>query len=438
VRVLIVSYSFPPAGGVGVQRVSKLVKYLPDFGVEPMVLTAENPSVPIEDVALLKDIPERTLIVRTRTLEPSYQTKAKVWQDAAKRNPARRAIARLASQIFIPDPQLLWLPSAAPQLRRLSARADVVLVSAPPFSPFLLGPLARVPFVLDYRDEWRMAASYEMHGGPWATRIIDQLEPALARRAAMIVTATEEFRQNLLQRISGLDPSRVVTITNGYDPDDFDSIAGEPLPPRYSPGQKLVMTYAGTTFRHTSPKFFLAALRILQERDPALLSRLDVRFVGRVVPTEEASFDENPLPCVRRTGVLPREQALRMLAQSHVALLILDAVPHAESMYPAKLFEIMHLRKPLLAMAPSGAASRLIEKHHLGVVVNPRDSAAIATAIERYVRVFERGDVIGPARPVDIERFHRRTIAGQFAQALRSVIVRQGANHSEAGNTAGG
>ncbi|MBK9262573.1 MAG: glycosyltransferase family 4 protein [Polyangiaceae bacterium] len=431
-RVLIVSYSFPPAGGVGVQRVAKLVKYLPDFGVEPMVLTAKNPSVPIEDANLLRDIPERTVVVRTRTLEPSYKAKAKVWRDAAKPNPVRRAIARLASRFFVPDPQILWLPSAAPELRRLSAAADVVLVSAPPFSPFLLGPLARVPFVLDYRDEWRMAASYEMHDGPWATRIIDQLEPALARRAAMIVTATDEFRQNLLQRIPQLDPDRVVTITNGYDPDDFESIAHEPPPPRHAPLQKFVMTYAGTTFRHTSPKAFLAALRILQERDPAILSRLDVRFVGRIVPTEEALFNENPLPCVRRTGVLPREQALRMLAQSHVALLILDAVPGAESMYPAKIFEIMHLRRPLLALAPQGAISRLIENHNLGIVVNPRDPVAIADAIGRYVRAFEQGEIIGPASPIDIERYNRRAIAGQFAEALRSVALRHKSIPSEA------
>lgn len=431
-RVLIVSYSFPPAGGVGVQRVSKLVKYLPDFGVEPLVLTAKNPSVPIEDANLLQDIPERTTIIRTRTLEPGYEAKAKVWRDAATPNSARRAMARLASRLFVPDPQILWLPFAVPQLRRLSASADAVIVSAPPFSTFLLGPFARLPFVLDYRDEWRMAASYEMHGGLWAERFIDQLEPALAHRAAMIVTATEEFRKNLLHRIPRLDPSRVVTITNGYDPDDFESIASEPPPPRHAPGQPLVMTYAGTTFRHTSPKTFLSALRILQERDAAILSRLDVRFVGRVVPTEESSFDENPLPCVRRTGVLPRAQALRMLAQSHVALLILDAVPGAESMYPAKIFEIMHLRRPLLALAPQGAVSRLIERHNLGIVVNPRDPEAIADAILGFVRAFEHGGVIDPACPVDIERYHRRAIAGQFAAALRGIALRDESIQSEA------
>lgn len=433
-KVLVVSYTFPPAGGVGVQRVSKLVKYLPEFGVEPTVLTAKDPSVPIEDPTTLRDIPENTVIVRTRTLEPGYRTKAKVWHGAAKPNPFRRAVARFASQVFIPDPQILWLPATAPQIRRLSTKVDVVLVTAPPFSPFLLGPLARVPFVLDYRDEWRMASSYEMHTGPLATRIIDRLEPALACRAAMIVTATEEFRENLLRRIPRLDPGRVVTITNGYDPDDFQSLANVAPPSRGAPGQTLVMTYAGTTFRHTSPKGFLAALRLLQERDPAILSRIEVRFVGRIVPTEMETFEQTPLPCVQRVPFVPREQALQMLAQSHVALLILDEVPHAESMYPGKIFEMMHLRRPVLALAPRGALSRLVETHNLGTVVGPRDPPAIAEAITRYVRVLDDGGIC-PAQPYDIERFHRRAIAGQFAEVLRSAAFHGQMNPLESEDT---
>lgn len=430
------SYTFPPAGGVGVQRVSKLVKYLPEFGIEPMVLTAKDPSVPIEDQTMLRDIPENLTVVRTRTLEPSYKAKAKVWQDASKPNPIRRVVARLASQIFIPDPQVLWLPFTAPQLARLSTQVHVVLVSAPPFSPFLLGPLARVPFVLDYRDEWHAAAAYEMHGSPWKSRIIDRLEPALVCRAGMVVTATDGFRENLLRRIPNLDPKRVVTITNGYDPDDFQAIADESPPPCGAPGQTLVVTYAGTIFRYTSPKGFLAALRLLQERNPSILSKIDVRFVGRTVPTEVQAFEENPLPCVHRLPYVPREHALRMLAQSHVVLLFLDAVPEAEPIYPAKVFEMMHLRRPVLTLAPQGALSRLVERHNLGIVVSPRDPPAIAEALEKLVRAFERGELMGPAQPRDIERFHRRAIAGQFADVLRSAALRGDTNPLRSEHTA--
>src|SRR5712691_3457581 len=77
-RVLVVAYVFPPVGGAGVQRVTKFVKYLPEFGWDATVLTAENPSVPLYDESLLADIPPQTVIVKASTLEPGYALKRMV------------------------------------------------------------------------------------------------------------------------------------------------------------------------------------------------------------------------------------------------------------------------------------------------------------------------------------------------------------------------
>ncbi len=423
-RLLIVSYAFPPVGGVAVQRVTKLAKFLPSFGVETTVLTAENPSVPIKDETLLGDVPASVNVVRVRTLEPSYEKKAAVWRGKASTgrfSAARRALARLASAALVPDPQILWLPAAAPALRRLSAQADVVLVSGPPFSPFLLGPLSRVPFVLDYRDEWRTAATYEMHGGPLLARTIDTIEPVLVRRAARILTATEEFRQNLLARYHDLDASRVVTLTNGYDPEDFSRVLATPPPPAYAPGRKLVVTYAGTTFWHTSPRGLFAGLRLLASRAPALANLFDIRFAGRVVDTERAVFEENPLPMVRHLGFRPHEEALSLLAQSHLALVIVDDIPGNTCIYPGKIFDIMAVGRPCLALAPDGALSRLVERHRLGLVVHPREPAAIAQALERIALSFQRGEPVLPHRPEGLEPYHRRAIAGRLALVLGAI-----------------
>ena len=74
-RVLVVAYVFPPAGGAGVQRVTKFVKYLPEFGWDCSVLTVANPSVPVFDETLAKDVPESTVVRVARTLEPGYALK---------------------------------------------------------------------------------------------------------------------------------------------------------------------------------------------------------------------------------------------------------------------------------------------------------------------------------------------------------------------------
>ncbi|MCI0408957.1 MAG: group 1 glycosyl transferase, partial [Acidobacteria bacterium] len=174
-RVLFVAYQFPPVGGVGVQRVTKFVKYLPGYGWGTSVLTVANPSVPLIDQALLGDIPEGTLIRRARTWEPRYWMKAMV---AAEKSAAvegglvrqsRNVIRRTANLLLQPDPQILWVPPAVREGRRLIADVPhaAIVASAPPFSTFLVGRiLARkssLPLVLDYRDEWGLTNQLEQN-----------------------------------------------------------------------------------------------------------------------------------------------------------------------------------------------------------------------------------------------------------------------------------
>src|SRR5262249_39981869 len=158
---------------------------------------------------------------------------------------------------LVPDPQVLWVPFAGRALlRRLRARNDhVVLISGPPFSQFVLAFIARLQpgtaVVLDYRDEWATTRSvYEMGG---AARAGELLERAVLRAAHAVVTATEAFREELLRRFSFLDPDRVATIPNGYDPDDFPAVMRPP------PDDRFILTYVGTIFKLTSARSLLEA-----------------------------------------------------------------------------------------------------------------------------------------------------------------------------------
>jgi glycosyltransferase involved in cell wall biosynthesis len=427
-RALLVSYSFPPVGGAGVQRVAKLAKYLPLHGVRPAVLTVSNPSVPLRDESLLCDVPAAVGITRARTLEPAYGTKRAAWRASTNRAHAAErgvgAMVRLARRALFPDPQVLWQPAAhGALLSRIASKLDdVVLVSAPPFSQFLLAPLARAAglgVVLDYRDEWStLRSAYEMASLPVAHALGDALEAALLRRAHAVVVATEEFRVHLLERFPFLDPGRVVTIPNGYDTDDFP--ADLPSPPR----DRFVVTYAGTVFSLTSPRGLLAALRSLHALHPALARSLRVRFVGRVVETELDAFEGTQALGVERLGYVSHARVLNELAASHVTLCVLDDVAGAERIYPAKIFELMRLGRPVLTLAPPNSAlSRLVEHHSLGPVVHPRDEEGIIADLELRLRAFRHGDYRLDARrnATGIERYDRRALAGEFAEVLRNA-----------------
>jgi glycosyltransferase involved in cell wall biosynthesis len=426
-RALIVSYAFPPVGGAGVQRVLKLVKYLPRHGVTPAVLTVENPSVPVRDETLERDIPEFTEILRAATFEPSYATKRLAWNAAAETAPgslalARKHIVKLGRTLLVPDPQVLWLPLAGLALAsRLASRKadDVVFISGPPFSQFLLAQVARLrprtAIVLDYRDEWTTTQGvYEMGG---SARASAWLERNILRSATAVTTATEAFRSELLSRFAFLDPSIVHAVPNGYDPDDFPTPLPEPRTDRF------VLSYVGTVFRLTSARGLLEGVRLLNAREPALGALLHVRFIGRIVETEAAHFEGMEALGVERVGYLEHRQALAELAQSHAVLCLLDDCPGASRIYPAKIFEIMHLGRPCLALTPEGALADLVRRHTLGEVVSPRDPEAICAALARGLRLFrDRGVAPASARAVGTDAFHRRHLAGEFARIFRIAV----------------
>src|SRR5215203_1214966 len=168
-RALFVAYTFPPVGGAGVQRTTKFVKYLPQFGWQTSVLTVSNPSVPVRDESLCRDVPASTHVVRARTFEPGYGTKAALAKGRLRRGRSSvftRVLHRAVTAVLQPDPQVLWNgPAFLSGMRALrSAPHHAIIASAPPFSSLLLGAAlsraTKIPLVLDYRDEWGVSNKY--------------------------------------------------------------------------------------------------------------------------------------------------------------------------------------------------------------------------------------------------------------------------------------
>ncbi|HEX7598935.1 MAG TPA: glycosyltransferase, partial [Polyangia bacterium] len=411
-QALLVSYTFPPTGGAGIHRVLKLAKYLPDHGVSPAVLTALNPSVPLRDESLLRDIPAGMPVLRARTLEPGYSIKAQTWKSSSGKGASWRAravkrVTTSARQFLLPDPQILWQPGAQFALaRRLAGpqRPDVVFITAPPFSQFLLAPLTRLArgtaVVLDYRDEWiTLRQSYEMVAGDLPRMVGELLEERLLRMAHAVTTATEAFRQNLLSRFAFLRPERVFAIPNGYDRADIPPNLPRPA------SQNLVVTYAGTIFRLTSPAGLLGAVRQLHTQSPELSRLLRLRFLGRIVETELPHFEGLEALGVERVGYLPHDAMMREVAASHLLLCLLDDTPGAERIYPAKVFELMALDRPCLTLAPEGALADLVRSTHLGDLLPPRDEARIAEYLARLLSDFRNGRLPAQSPPIGIERY---------------------------------
>jgi glycosyltransferase involved in cell wall biosynthesis len=432
-RVLFVSYTFPPVGGAGVQRLTKWLKYLPRHGWQASVLTTENASVPLTDGSLARDVPAETRVVRARTLEPSYQAKAAVLKQAerprrsvgAGLRSAARSVANLALQ---PDPQVLWAPAALRAGRHLLSEVphDVVVATAPPFSTLLVGArLARaagLPLVLDYRDEWDISSRY------WENRPRDavsrwvqaRMQANALRRAQLVVATTQRSTTRLAEkcRVVGSE-ARTRCIYNGYDAEDFD----EALSPRAS-REAYRLVYLGTLWALTDATPLVEGVVRLAAESPGQAKSLEIVFAGRRTAEQSAVLARlEGLPC--RVGVLDyveHAQAVRMMREASGLCLLLSGLPAAERVVPAKLFEYMAARRPILGVLPDGECRDLLEGHPAAIVCDPREPGSVARALSQEIARAASG-----REPEwgswDPSRYSRTHLTAELAEALDTVAT---------------
>ncbi len=169
-KVLIISYYWPPAGGPGVQRWLKFVKYLPEFEIHPVIYIPENPKYPITDSSLTKEIPENITIYKNKIFEPyfyaGFLSKKKTKQISSgvisDENPSllEKFLLWIRGNMFIPDARKYWV---RPSVRFLTGiikkeEIDTIITTGPPHSLHLIGLELKknldVKWLADFRDPW--------------------------------------------------------------------------------------------------------------------------------------------------------------------------------------------------------------------------------------------------------------------------------------------
>jgi glycosyltransferase involved in cell wall biosynthesis len=433
-RVLVIAYIFPPTGGAGVQRVTKFIKYLPQFGWRPSVLTVANPSVPLFDESLLGDIPADTIIRRAKTWEPAYALKRAVTladtPDRPRAGIARRAATAFARKvgkaILQPDSQILWVPPAIREGKQLlgQLRHHAILATAPPFSTFLVGAsLSRhsgLPLILDYRDEWDLTNTYSENQRPdrWSRLVQRRMQHRVVRAARALVSTTRSSAQALEKVRSAAGGTAEVTwIYNGYDPDDFPdaSTNGAPSSERYR------LVYVGTLWNLTSAAPLMDALRLLAARRPELARRVELVFAGRRIGSQSHVLDRlKDLPYqVLGYPYVPHSDAVNLLHTADALCVFLSDVPGAGRVVPAKFFEYLAVKRPILAIIPKGELWDLLESHPAAFRFAPTDVEGIADCLAREV---ENHPSAGRAemRTWQTPGFDRRSQTKQLAGLLDS------------------
>ena len=442
-RVLFVAYLFPPVGGVGVHRATKFVKYLPDFGWDCSVLTASNPSAPLFDESLLKNIPAETIIRKAKTYEPGYAMKSMVSASHGTAKPSGlksailsgvKSVARSVSNFVLqPDPQILWRPGAVREGLKLLREIphDAIIATGPPFSSFLVGAaLAQktgVPLMLDYRDEWSISNAY------WENkkqgRIANWIQTRTQRQAILaaqsLLATTPSSAAAVAEAAREAGSSAPYThIYNGFDPDDFASHDAVPVVKKdYGRGIGLYrMSFIGTLWNLNSIAPLVDAICQLASTNPQLVSHLELVCAGRKTADQEAQLDRlNGLPChVVRLPFVEHSEAVQLMRASDSLLMLNTDLPETKRIINAKTFEYMAAKRPVFVVAPEGDVWDILRDLPGTVLCEPSDVGGInqrlSLEIERH-----RCGVHHDDDHWEIGRFERRHLAGELAHLLNAM-----------------
>ena len=421
-RVLVVAAEFPPLGGGGVIRVTKLVKYLSRLGWEVDVACSDEPLANAVDHSLLEELPAAVTIHRVRA--PLHGVSRAATAGAKRRLPREapwfralfRAREATRAMLAIPDRWLPWAVTIGRSQHRRQARPGIIIGSGPPHSVHVAGVMLarrwRVPYVADLRDEWTLRPLTRSRL-PWRRAIERRLERWCLVRAAAVVVVSDESRERYETRYPVLR-GRVNVIPNGFDPEDLAA-----LPAQTPPAQTLTVGYSGSFQVGTDVRPLFEGIG---QAVKATVHGRAVRFamVGPFLPEQidlaRASIAEDALTV---GSFVPHREALTRMGEWDVLCVV---ATDGRASLAGKVYECLALRKPIVVVAPDGPATRLVTELRAGTVADPRDADSIRAAILAALSM-SGPDFAGPSDAA-LAPYDRGRQAERWSELLDTLIER--------------
>ncbi|MCX8532864.1 glycosyl transferase family 1 [Chryseobacterium luquanense] len=426
-RILIITYYWPPAGGPGVQRWLKFAKYLPEFGWKPVIYTPENPSYPLLDESLMKDVPQDLEIIRTKIWEP-YQLAEKLNKSNKKFKAGQFDVGKnqnwksklsiwVRGNFFIPDARVFWVKPSTEFLEKYlkENKIETIVTSGPPHSMHLIGLnlkkiMPNLKWIADFRDPWT-EISYYKHLK--LTNRSDKkhrfLESEVFKNAditlATSYTDAENFRKN---------GANAFCITNGFDEADSNS---KILTPSNSQIH-FILSYIGVLEQLRNPENLWKALNNLVKTNSDFAENFSLKFVGRIddkiLETLENSNLKNH---ILNLGYVSHDKAVDEMANSSVLLITNFPNDSSKGIIPGKIFEYLATGKQIISFGPNQAdVLKILDETKAGKHFGYNDSKEIEDFLLEKFDLWKNGNL--SENTENIEQFSRKNLTKQLSEIL--------------------
>ena len=391
-KILVVSWYFPPVNTIGAVRVGKFVRFLIERGHDVGVVAGRHwghpetmpLGVPLARVVYANSVdvnaPPRMLgsMLKRLRRQPKAKSEAGATEETPAAPGARRSLLNRLRDFYptlvnVPDNRVGWLPWAYSAGRRMCRdwRPDLIFASGPPFTALLvarlLGARSGVPWIAELRDRWA-DDPYHVGLAAWRQALDERLERSVLNSARALVTVTEPWTEFYRAKYG----KPIATIYNGYDPADFAEPIAEPAP---DPAAPLVIGYTGSIYpgkRDPTPLF--EALRLLGPDG----ERFRVVFWGsdpaHVLPLAERARVRH---LVEVRPAVPYKEALDLQRQSDLLLLMQWNDPREQGSCPGKFFEYIASLRPMIVLGlADGVPATIARQRAAGFCLNdPQDLA---------------------------------------------------------------
>lgn len=441
-KILLISYAFPPVAEVGGKRIARFCRYLPSNGVEPIVLTVDQGDYEAVDPSYAP--PAGVRVVRTSVASgrlDRYVRSVKLSPPAVpgsalqepsrgrrgKRDLRRRFADAVRPQIlgmmWIPDSHYNWHGPALKEGSRLleSEPIRAIVSSGPPHSAHLIARNLKrkfgIPWIMEFRDAWMCNPWRELLGFPrWRDWTDARLERSCVRLADAVVCVTDEMRVDVQRMHPECPGSKFLTITNGFDLAELPLARPEP-----APGRRLFL-HLGTLYGDRKIDKFCRALSQLVLRGEIDPTRFQVLFVG-TMGTEFIDAARQSAPELVEKGVIEFrsrvnwEESQQLLMRAGAALLIQG---HHQQTLPAKLFEYIAAGKRVFAVVNGGAIGRMLDELNIGNWADPDDVSAIAARFREFAAAPELAPEEVRAKA---QQYEFRSLTARLAEVIHALTA---------------
>jgi glycosyltransferase involved in cell wall biosynthesis len=420
-KVLVIAYYFPPLGMGGVQRVAKFVKYLPQFGWQPVVLTVKDVEYLSYDPSLMKEIPGDVKIHPTGSIDPLrilFLIKKFIKRKKKRKSGSyTERKSKLLSWFLFPDSKIGWLPWALAKGYFLCKREkiDFVFSTSPPPTAHLIGFFLKLftglNWIADFRDLW-IGYQFEYHPTFLHRGFKSKLQKMILTHADAVVTDNMQkvdWLKRKCKKIKKLD-----IIEQGYDAEDFKF-------PSYKQSDVFKIAYLGTFSPDCNPESFFSALSQLIKENLILKDKISMIHIGLSLGLDLDQLLEkyDLLEVIERKGYLNHREALKFLNQVDLLLLIISSLKQRELIASAKIFEYMAVRRPILAVVPpKGSAAQFVNRLNAGKVVSPDHIPEIKEALFHFYQKFENKTIVSDVKLEDLKSFERKNLTHKLAKIL--------------------